>query len=144
MAWRGAAGTALALVLVGSAAARDQVPGPVEAEVIRVIDGDTIVVRAKLWPNLLAETHVRLAGVDAPELNGHCDAERERAEQARAFVESRLEHAAIRLFDVRTDKYGGRVLARVEADGRDLADQLLAAGLARPYHGRKRDGWCEA
>ncbi|MGE5506265.1 MAG: thermonuclease family protein [Actinomycetota bacterium] len=143
MAWGRAAVAAVIITLAGPAAARDQVPGPVEAELVRVIDGDTIVVRAKLWPNLLAETHVRLLGVDAPELKGRCDAERELAEKARTFVAGRLENAAIRLFDVRPDKYGGRVLARVEAGGKDLADQLLAAGLARPYHGRRREGWCD-
>jgi hypothetical protein len=28
------------------------------------------------------------------------------------------------------------------ADGRELGDALIAAGLAHPYDGGKRDGWC--
>jgi len=28
-------------------------------------------------------------------------------------------------------------------DGVNLADSLISNGLARPYDGGKRDGWCE-
>jgi endonuclease YncB( thermonuclease family) len=35
--------------------------------------------------------------------------------------------------------------ARVEyADWRDIAEAMLATGLARPYDGGKRAGWCGA
>ena len=41
------------------------------------------------------------------------------------------------------NKYGGRVLAKVEtADGQDLSQRLLKAGHARPYEGGKREPWC--
>ena len=40
-----------------------------------------------------------------------------------------------------TDRYGRR-LARLTLDGTDVADPLIAAGLARPYEGGRRDGWC--
>ena len=36
------------LALPGAAFAADTLPGPIQAEVIRVIDGDTIEVRAKI------------------------------------------------------------------------------------------------
>ncbi|WP_290897841.1 thermonuclease family protein [Hoeflea sp.] len=42
----------------------------------------------------------------------------------------------------RTDRYG-RTLACVYADGRDVAKALIAAGLARPYDGGRREGWCD-
>lgn len=45
--------------------------------------------------------------------------------------------------NVKWDKYGGRILAEVHVDGRSLADMLIERGLARPYHGGKRDGWCQ-
>ena len=42
----------------------------------------------------------------------------------------------------RLDKYG-RVLARLEVDGEDVATLLIAEGHARPYDGRsRRAGWC--
>lgn len=48
---------------------RIEIAGPVAAEVIRVIDGDTILVAAKPWPQQTMEVYVRLRGIDAPELN---------------------------------------------------------------------------
>ncbi len=51
----------------------------------------------------------------------------------------------VRLREIRYGKFAGRVLARVETlDGTDLGQGLLAAGLARPYDGRRRASWCEA
>jgi endonuclease YncB( thermonuclease family) len=40
------------------------------------------------------------------------------------------------------DRYG-RTLAVVLADGRDVAEVLIGEGLAREYHGGRREGWCE-
>ncbi len=45
---------------------------------------------------------------------------------------------------MRHDKFGGRVLARVESNaGEDIATLLIAAGLGRPYDGGKRASWCD-
>ena len=58
--------------------------GPVPADVIRVIDGDTIRVRARVWLDQTVDVSVRLAGIDAPELSGaDCPAERTRGRRAR-------------------------------------------------------------
>ena len=47
------------------------------------------------------------------------------------------------LREVRYGKFAGRVIARVETlDGADLGQGLIAAGLARPYDGRRRISWC--
>ena len=45
---------------------------------------------------------------------------------------------------IRYGKYAGRVVARASAEGVNLSDALLAAGLARPYDGGTRAGWCDA
>jgi len=51
---------------------------------------------------------------------------------------------AVRLSELRADEYAGRIDARVQlADGRDLGAAMIAEGLARPYDGGKREGWCE-
>jgi hypothetical protein len=52
--------------------AEDVLNGPVNAELLRVIDGDTIEVRARIWLGLDLTTRVRLSGIDAPELDGAC------------------------------------------------------------------------
>ena len=70
--------------LSAAAWADSDLPGPIPAALVRVIDGDTIEVRARIWLDLDLTTRVRLAGIDAPELNGACPEERRRAEEARA------------------------------------------------------------
>lgn len=146
---------ALAALLLGSApgapsAAGDSLAGPIPAQVVTVLDGDTLEVRVHIWLGQDLGTRVRLAGIDAPELKGKCDHERDLARRARAYLLARLDPAAagagtVRLREVRYGKFAGRVLARVETmDGTDLGQDLIAAGLARPYDGRRRASWCEA
>lgn len=143
--------------LVGSGTPADAsdfasvLPGPIRAEVLRVIDGDTIEVRAAVWVGQSVTTKVRLAAVDAPELSAICPEERDKAVAARAFVEQWLDDTAdglpvrVRLRTVRYGKYAGRVVADVEAgdeSGGDLGQALLSAGHARAYGGGGRKGWC--
>ncbi len=121
----------------------EEVSGPVSAWVLRVIDGDTIAVRARIWIGQSVETRVRIAGVDAPELRGDCVLEIELATAARDQVAEVIGNAPAILRDVRHDKFGGRVLARVESDtGEYIATLLITAGLGRPYDGGKRAPWC--
>ncbi|GAA0572646.1 thermonuclease family protein [Caenispirillum bisanense] len=126
-------------------AAQEVLAGPVVAQVVRVIDGDSLQVRAHIWPGQHVETVVRLAGVDAPELRGRCPAERDLARAARDFLAARIAATGntVVLTGIRHDKYGGRVLATVLAgDGGDLAAALDGHGLARLYDGGRRDPWC--
>lgn len=133
----------LSLLLGATASARDILTGPVPARVLGVIDGDTLVVRAHIWLDQDVETHVRLTGIDAPELKGRCAAERERALAAKDFL-ARSAGSDVLLDNVSWEKYGGRVRANVRtADGADLARLLVDAGHARPYDGGKRGPWCE-
>jgi micrococcal nuclease len=139
------AGLLMALGLVGLAAivAKYELEGPVAAEVLRVIDGDTLTVRAKIWIGQELTTNVRLLGVNAPELSGDCDEERRLAEAARRFLAERVEGRAVTLRSIALDKFGGRVVAVVEDGAGDLAAALLAARLAVPYDGGRRQPWCE-
>jgi endonuclease YncB( thermonuclease family) len=120
----------------------DVIDGPIQAEVVAVTDGDTLVVKARIWPDQTVTTAVRIEGIDAPELRGACDAERRMARAARDRLAA-LAGADVRLVGVRHDKYGGRVIARVlDGDGRDLGTMLIAVGLARAYDGGARVPWC--
>ncbi len=124
-------------------AGREVLPGPVKAEVLKVIDGDTLTVRARIWVGQNLEIHVRITGVDTPELRARCDRERTLAREARKTVRAAVASGQVRLFDVQYGKYAGRVVARVETeDGRDIAKMLIDAGLGRAYGGGKRAGWC--
>lgn len=134
----------LAAAITADSPARELLPGPVPARVIQVIDGDTIVVKARIWLGQDVETRVRLAGVDAPELAGRCERERALARDARAFVEDMVDSGEVVLSQIQYGKFAGRVVARVETlSGEDLSAALLAAGLARPYEGGARTPWCD-
>lgn len=122
---------------------REVLPGPVPAELVRVVDGDTVLVSARIWLGQRVTVSVRLAGIDAPEMRGRCASERARARQARDFLARRLAAGRIALADIQYGKFAGRVVARLlDGDGADLGAALLAAGLARPYAGRRRGSWC--
>jgi micrococcal nuclease len=118
-----------------------QAHGPtVTARVLACYDGDTCTVDRDILPG---RDRVRLRNADTPEIKGKCAAEKHLAQQARAFA-LQLVGKVVTLGDVKVDKYARRVDAYViMPDGRDLGQALIAAGLARPYSGGKRAGWCE-
>lgn len=126
----------------GGSDAAEEVAGPVKAEVLRVIDGDTIEIRAQIWLGLALTSHVRIRGIDTPEMRGACLEEKALAAAARDRL-AELAGGTIRLANISDDKYFGRVLADVTAsDGTDLGSAMLASGLARPYDGGTRGDWC--
>ena len=134
----------LAVVLARPALAGDTLAGPIPATVVRVVDGDTLEVRARIWLGQEIETVVRLLGVVAPELRGDCARERALAEQARDYLVARIDGAPVRLIEIAYGKYAGRVVADVTTpEGVGLAGLLIAAGLARAYDGGRRAGWCD-
>ena len=60
---------------VGATAAQagsEVLAGPVPARILRVIDGDTLRVRTRIWLGMDMEIDVRINGIDAPELRGRC------------------------------------------------------------------------
>lgn len=122
--------------------------GPVQAIVERVIDGDTLAVRARIWLDQEVRVKVRIAHIDTPELSAHCPRERQKAVLARDFIQNILfakgqGEPTVWLSDIDQDKYGGRVLARVAVhSGDDIAGALVKAGLAQSYEGKRRADWC--
>ena len=139
-----------ALVLVigmvhpsGAPVRQETISGPIPARVVRVVDGDTITVRARIWLGQDIETQVRLDGIDAPEMRGKCQGERRLAQKARDLIVKFTGNGQVILRDIQYGKYAGRVVARVlTQDGRDFSQILLGAGLGRPYNGGRRETWC--
>lgn len=104
-----------------------------ESGACRAVDGDTLDCAGR---------RVRLVNIDAPELHGRCPAENQMAERAKLAAMIALATSPIHVTpDGGKDRYG-RLLARVVVDGRDLGETLIAQGLARPYAGGPRRGWC--
>lgn len=114
-------------------------------QVIGIKDGDTLTVHLPGLPPPLNPVAVRLRSVDTPESGGRakCASERKLAERATRFTRQAIARSdRIEFASPSWDKYGGRIDADVWVDGRLLSEQLIAAGLARPYDGGKRASWC--
>lgn len=117
--------------------------GPLPGEVLNVLDGDTVNVKVRVWIGTEIETSLRIEGIDAPEMKGKCEKERTLAEAARQEVIHLLNNSPVQIYNIRLEKYAGRVLAQVQtANGVDIAKHMLEKGLARSYHGEKRRAWC--
>lgn len=109
--------------------------GRAEAVVVRVCDGDTVVVDIPDYPDVIGKgIRVRLAGVDAPELAASDPEQREAARRAKAAMEALLPPGTrVELRGIRRDKYF-RLDAAIRVGETDAADAL---GLAsRPRHTR--------
>ena len=127
------AAAALLLILAGCAPPSESFAGA-DAAACRAVDGDTIECGA---------ARIRLLNIDTPELHGKCAAEIDLAQRAQAFTAARLALGAPEIIvDAKRprDRYG-RTLAWVRAEGRDIGEDLIAAGLARRWDGRRR-AWC--
>jgi endonuclease YncB( thermonuclease family) len=136
------------LLLVPALALAQKAPTGVtyDAQIVRVSDGDTIVISAPFLPApLKPELAVRIYGVDTPEkgFRGQCDSEKQRGEAASEFtkkaVKSTKKHQVI-LYS--WDKFGGRVLGDMILDGVSLRAELIRNGFAREYYGDAKQSWC--
>jgi micrococcal nuclease len=88
-------------------------------------------------------TTARLIGLDTPELEARCEAEKTAALSAkRALAAMVAEAARVEVEIEGHDKYG-RDLVRLWLDGKDAAERMIDAGHARAYTGGQRESWCD-
>ena len=122
-----------------------------DAQILRVTDGDTVVISAPFLPApFKPELAIRVYGVDTPE-KGHramCPSEAQRGEAASAFTKNAINQAAAAggKFQVTMygwDKFGGRVLGDILVNGQSLRAALIANGFAREYYGEAKQSWCQ-
>jgi len=116
------------------------------AEIVRINDGDTVVIAAPFLPApLKPELAVRIYGVDTPE-KGHraqCAQENARGQAATEFTKAAVASSRQRQVTLYSwDKFGGRVLGDIILDGRSLRQGLIANGYAREYYGGAKTSWC--
>ena len=117
-----------------------------DAKILRVSDGDTVVIAAPYLPApLKPQLAVRIYGVDTPE-KGHraqCPKEAAAAERASAWTKTLVtngkQHQVI-LY--KWDKFGGRVIGDIIVDGQSVRRGLIANGHAREYYGEAKTSWC--
>jgi endonuclease YncB( thermonuclease family) len=115
--------------------------GPILGAVLSIYDGDTVTVNCQIWPQFDVTAHVRINGIDTPEIRGKCPLEKELAILAREELRSMLGDS-VWLHNIELGKFAGRVIADISVDGVDVAKVMIEQGHARPYAGGKRKGWC--
>jgi micrococcal nuclease len=137
------------LLLVPALAFAQKTPKGVtyDAQILRVSDGDTIVIAAPFLPQpLKPELAVRIYGVDTPEKGhrGQCESEKQRGEAASVFTKNLVQASQQRQVVLYGwDKFGGRVLGDIILNGQSLRSQLIANGFAREYYGDAKQSWCQ-
>lgn len=96
-----------------------------------VVDGDTV------W---ISGEKIRLAGIDAPEVEGQCNAERQRAARAAERLAELLSAGPYRIERQGLDRYN-RTLAVIRVGGVDVGAKLVGEGFARTWPDGIR--WCD-
>ena len=109
---------------------------------IKVYDGDTITIAAKLpyKSSPIYRFSVRLNGIDTPEIRAKCPAEKEMAYKARDFIRSILNNGKrIELHNLDRGKYF-RIVADIYVDDVNVAELMIEKGLGKPYE--ENIDWC--
>ena len=123
------------------------IPPITQGIVIKVYDGDTITIASKL-PYEKSELYrfsVRLNGIDAPEIKGKTEDEKNAAHVSQKALEKLILHKNVILKNTNTEKYG-RILADVYCGDLHLNQWLLDHKLAVPYNGKTKQipaSWIE-
>lgn len=135
----------LLALLTLPAAAADRYAG----EVVRVIDGDTLLVAVPGWPELFNPARIRVYGIDTPESRrgkkgAKCDVERTLGKHAMAVVARLLPRGAKVSMEWmgKHDRYGRPIMRVFLADGRNLGRTLIEQHLAREYQGKAKPDYC--
>lgn len=117
-----------------------------DAKIVRVNDGDTVVISAPFLPApLKPELAVRIYGVDTPEkgFRAQCPSEDQRGQAATLFTKNAVattqKHQVI-IYG--WDKFGGRILGDMILNGVSLRSELIRNGYAREYYGEAKQSWC--
>lgn len=122
----------ICLILSGSPAVCEVV----DPRHLYVIDGDTVDLDGERF---------RLVGFDTPETyRSQCELEKQLGDMATARLRQLIDSLAV-VELVRLpgkDRYE-RSLGRLYVDQRDVGAVLIGEGLARPYEGGMRMGWCD-
>lgn len=114
-------------------------------KVTKVIDGDTFEIETTDQSLLIQELglRIRVSGIDTPEMKGKCAKEKELAQKAKKIASVLMLNKDVKLSNVKWDKFGGRIDAKVEIDNIDLAQALIKNKLAIEYNGEKKSkNWC--
>lgn len=102
-----------------------------DAEVVKVVDGDTIKLQCSFRDFTFP---LRFLDINAPEMN-------EGGEEAKEWLKNRLSGQKVRVLINHQNRVGkyGRLLGRVLYGGLDVGEEMLRNGLVKPFE-RKDEG----
>lgn len=115
------------------------IPPITKGRVIKCYDGDTITIAAYLpfRKSPLYKFHVRIVGIDCPEIRSSNANEKKVAVIARDLLAEKIMDSIVELKNISLDKYG-RLLADVFFKNESIGDWLLQQNLAVSYDGGKK------
>jgi len=106
-----------------------------KAEVLRWIDGDTLLVEVDLGFYVKKVEKVRLARIDAPEMDSEVAYQIRKAKSARSKAKKFCPEGAmitLKTEKAERDRYA-RYIGEVFCDGKNLSDYLLELGVVKEY-----------
>jgi endonuclease YncB( thermonuclease family) len=106
-----------------------------QLKVVRVSDGDSIKV---LMQGTLIR--VRLVGIDAPELGAKEKYRQPFSQKAKKYLSSMILNESVNIERYGVDRYS-RILGIIFYDGKNINLEMVRAGLAEVYRGKKPKGF---
>ncbi|MBQ7908810.1 MAG: thermonuclease family protein [Elusimicrobiaceae bacterium] len=107
--------------------------------VASVYDGDTFKINLNCSLAIYCEkVPVRVLGVDTPEIKGKTAKEKRLAKEAKAFTKNFLSKGPISLSNCSRDKYFRLLCDVTNAQGQNLAQELIRKDLGYEYWGGKK------
>lgn len=108
-----------------------------DVHVVRIIDGDGLVVFLPEMPEIFTLMSVRLSGINTPETNSKFACHRKAAAKAKERLTSLIGAEKVDLVNCHGDKFW-RMNCELKVHGVDAAEVLLSEGLATVYDGGKK------
>lgn len=138
--------TFLSVASIANASIRKIENNTYSANVVRVIDGDTIEIDVNTWLGATQRINLRLYGANTPEKRGKgvSDCEKLAAIKATKFTEKWLDGIGeVMITNVKNGSFAGRAVgALYHVDKGFLHRALIGSGNAVIYYGGKRSPWC--
>ncbi|MBL0690589.1 MAG: thermonuclease family protein [Alphaproteobacteria bacterium] len=111
-----------------------------EIEMIKVIDGDTMLIRLLDISGIDVEVKLRILGIDTAELTSIEPKELELSLRAKDYAEELLlGKSNLRVVNISNDKYRSRIVGDIElSNGKLFSKMMLDKNLAIQYDGKTK------
>jgi len=112
-----------------------------KSQIVKIYDGDTLYIDLDYEaPDILIKSiGIRIKGIDTPEIKTKNLEEKKQGIRSREALKKYINDANKIIFkDIERDKYF-RLLAKLEINGRDIAEIMINEGFGKEYYGGKKE-----